>query len=211
MGGTEARRTLESWKAVAAYLGRSERTCRKWEHELGLPVHRLDDSSKAHVFAYADELDGWKEAQLEAERRRAVAVHGFRKFALGLRRLAKPWIGIPVMLALTGVAVSAVWFFDRESKIRHATRELLPQISQLVDEGEYFDAFKLAQQAQRYIEKDPLLQKEWRKFTAAVSVVSMPPGADVSIRDYRSTGSDWEDLGRTPIQNVVIPLAFLRW
>jgi len=67
MGGTEGRRVLESWKAIAAYLGRTEKTCRKWEHELGLPIHRLDDSPKAHVFAYADEIDRWKEEKLKTE------------------------------------------------------------------------------------------------------------------------------------------------
>jgi adenylate cyclase len=60
------RRLLESWKAIAAYLGRTEKTCRNWEHELGLPVHRLEDSARARVFAYADELDRWREEKLQA-------------------------------------------------------------------------------------------------------------------------------------------------
>ncbi len=62
------RRVLESWKEIAAYLGRTEKTCRKWERELGLPIHRLDNSAKAHVFAYEDELDRWKEEKLQAEK-----------------------------------------------------------------------------------------------------------------------------------------------
>ncbi len=60
------RRILESWKAIAAYLDRTEKTCQKWEHELGLPVHRLEDSARARVFAYVDELDRWKEEKLRA-------------------------------------------------------------------------------------------------------------------------------------------------
>ena len=56
---------LESWKAIASYLGRTEKTCRKWERELGLPVHRLDDSPKVHVFAYPEELDRWRKEKLE--------------------------------------------------------------------------------------------------------------------------------------------------
>lgn len=42
---------LDSWKEIAAYLGRSEKTCRRLEKDLGLPVHRLEDSPKARVFA----------------------------------------------------------------------------------------------------------------------------------------------------------------
>jgi TolB-like protein len=53
------RETLDSWKEIAGYLGRSVKTCRRWEHELGLPVHRLEESPKARVFAYPAELDQW--------------------------------------------------------------------------------------------------------------------------------------------------------
>jgi tetratricopeptide (TPR) repeat protein len=53
-------RLLDSWKEISAYLGRGVRTCRRWERDLGLPVHRLDGSTKARVFAYASELDDWR-------------------------------------------------------------------------------------------------------------------------------------------------------
>lgn len=55
----EERKILDSWKEIAAYLKRSERTCRRWEGELGLPIHRLDGTPKARVFTYTDELDRW--------------------------------------------------------------------------------------------------------------------------------------------------------
>ncbi len=50
---------LTSWKEIAAYLKSSVRTCQKYEAKMGLPVHRLDGSPKAHVFAYRGELDAW--------------------------------------------------------------------------------------------------------------------------------------------------------
>jgi eukaryotic-like serine/threonine-protein kinase len=52
---------LDSWKEISAYLGRNIRTCRNWERDLGLPVHRLDGALKAHVFAYTGEIDAWRE------------------------------------------------------------------------------------------------------------------------------------------------------
>ncbi|RPJ00552.1 MAG: tetratricopeptide repeat protein, partial [Candidatus Aminicenantes bacterium] len=45
-------RILESWKEIAAHLNRNVRTCQMWERDHGLPVHRLDGSPKARVFAY---------------------------------------------------------------------------------------------------------------------------------------------------------------
>ncbi len=55
---------LESWKEIAAHLHRNIRTCQMWEQELGLPIHRLDGSPKARVFAYEEELDRWLEEKL---------------------------------------------------------------------------------------------------------------------------------------------------
>src|SRR5580765_8731832 len=39
-------KTLESWKQIAAYLERSERTVRRWEASEGLPVHRREHESR---------------------------------------------------------------------------------------------------------------------------------------------------------------------
>ena len=60
----ENKKILESWKEIAVYLNRSETTCRRLEQELGLPVHRLEETPKARVFAYKEEIDRWiKETQ----------------------------------------------------------------------------------------------------------------------------------------------------
>jgi hypothetical protein len=38
---------LDSWKEIAAYLGRAIRTVQRWEREEGLPVHRLMHENRA--------------------------------------------------------------------------------------------------------------------------------------------------------------------
>ncbi len=54
---------LRSWKEIAAYLGYDQRTCYRWEHRFGMPVHRAEGGgSKSHVVAYKDELDRWFQA-----------------------------------------------------------------------------------------------------------------------------------------------------
>jgi tetratricopeptide (TPR) repeat protein len=58
---------LQSWKEIGAYLGRSERTCRRWETEFRLPVHRMDGSPRGSVFAYKSELDNWMSEILHEE------------------------------------------------------------------------------------------------------------------------------------------------
>lgn len=64
----ENRRILESWKEISAHLGRNTRTCQRWEIEQGLPIHRLDGTPKARVYAYADELDRWLEEKLGSDK-----------------------------------------------------------------------------------------------------------------------------------------------
>ncbi len=55
----EGKKVLDSWKEISAYLNRSVMTCQRWERQLDLPVHRLDGTPRARVFAYPDELDRW--------------------------------------------------------------------------------------------------------------------------------------------------------
>jgi hypothetical protein len=50
---------LNSWKEVAAYLGRGIRTVQRWERELGLPVRRPRGKSRSAVIAFKTELDRW--------------------------------------------------------------------------------------------------------------------------------------------------------
>src|ERR1700682_6748883 len=49
---------LDSWKEIAAYLKRDERTVRRWEAE-GLPVRRKVHKKQASVYAYKGEIDAW--------------------------------------------------------------------------------------------------------------------------------------------------------
>jgi hypothetical protein len=52
-------KTLESWKQIAAYLDRSERTVRRWEESEDLPVHRRGHQKCDTVFAYKHEIEAW--------------------------------------------------------------------------------------------------------------------------------------------------------
>src|SRR5271154_2924586 len=63
-------RALVSWKEIAAFLNRSERTVKRWERERGLPVHRVPGGERGSVFAYPGELGDWlkgKAIELEAD------------------------------------------------------------------------------------------------------------------------------------------------
>jgi tetratricopeptide (TPR) repeat protein len=57
-----AKKRLDSWKEIATFFGRDERTVKRWEKERGLPVYRVPGSARGGVFAYAEELAEWLKA-----------------------------------------------------------------------------------------------------------------------------------------------------
>jgi hypothetical protein len=69
-----ARKRLDSWKEIAVFFARAERTVKRWEAERGLPVHRVPGKSRSAVFAYSDELSDW----LKGEGQEAEAYESFR-------------------------------------------------------------------------------------------------------------------------------------
>jgi Flp pilus assembly protein TadD len=54
---------LDSWKEIAAFLGKGERTVKRWEQERGLPVRRVPGKSKGSVYAFSGELNDWLKSQ----------------------------------------------------------------------------------------------------------------------------------------------------
>src|SRR5580704_14457732 len=50
---------LDSWKEIATYLRRGERTEKRWETARGLPIHRVPGGGRGSVYAYTAELAEW--------------------------------------------------------------------------------------------------------------------------------------------------------
>jgi tetratricopeptide (TPR) repeat protein len=101
----EKENRLESWKEISSYLKRSIKTCQRWEIDLGLPVHRLDGTPSARVFAYPAALDHWMSEKLHH------GEAGVQAAAPGRGR-DKRWalIGAGATLGLAAVAV-LIWHF----------------------------------------------------------------------------------------------------
>jgi len=109
------------------------------------------------------------------------------------------------------VVAAAGWFLHRSSRVRWAREQALPEILRLVSEGDYWTAFSLSREAERYIPTDPILAKSMPELSTHVSIETTPPGADVYFKRYEAVDSDWEPLGRTPIARKRIPYGYYRW
>src|SRR5579864_3254976 len=62
-GPSDGNDRLDSWKEIAAHLGREVRTVQLWEKSEGLPVHRHQHGRQGSVYAFKSELDGWRNAR----------------------------------------------------------------------------------------------------------------------------------------------------
>lgn len=58
--------TLNGWKEIGAYFGRSSRSVQRWERDFRLPVHRMQTAKGQVIYARPVELEAWR---LEMERR----------------------------------------------------------------------------------------------------------------------------------------------
>ncbi|MBM4036764.1 MAG: DUF5050 domain-containing protein [Planctomycetes bacterium] len=93
---------LDSWKEIAAHLGRGTRTVQRWEREQGMPVHRLRlaGQKQGSVYAYKTELDAWW-------RQRGSALEGEAPAASDQPSAPRRWLW-PALLA--GAAIVAGFF-----------------------------------------------------------------------------------------------------
>ncbi len=93
---------LDSWKEIAAYLGRSVRTVIRWEQTEGLPVYRHQHEKKSSVYAFRRELDAWwagRRADLERETAPAATPP----------KRERVWILLAAAVTAVGVIGYAVW------------------------------------------------------------------------------------------------------
>jgi TolB-like protein/Tfp pilus assembly protein PilF len=61
--GEQLGRPLDSWKEIASWFNRSEKTVRRWEEREGMPVHRQLHNKRGSVYAYPNELRAWWESR----------------------------------------------------------------------------------------------------------------------------------------------------
>lgn len=50
---------LQSWKQIANYVGRTERTVQRWEREFGFPIRRPSGKTRSAVMALVSEIEEW--------------------------------------------------------------------------------------------------------------------------------------------------------
>jgi serine/threonine protein kinase len=130
-----------------------------------------------------------------------------------LRRIRRPRVAIPIVTVVLAISLVAVWLFNRQANIRWARQEALPEIERLAEENwrDFTEPYKLAEEAEKYIPRDPKLAEFFSKCTLNINVKTEPPAADIYMKEYKAPDSEWEYLGVSPLEKVRLPIGIFRW
>ncbi len=122
--------------------------------------------------------------------------------------LGRPAVLVAGLLVLVA-AGSVSWRIARNARVRHARNVTLPEIPKLLEQQKFVAAIRLARDAERIVPEDVarLRRETWTAF----SFRTEPPGADAFMKSYLDAGGEWERVGKTPIEEIRLPIGYYRW
>ena len=100
------------------------------------------------------------------------------------------------------IGATAVYFYWRSLNVKWA-REQLPQIEEMADRGDYFQAYELAVRARNYLPDDATIVRLMPAISDHLSIVTEPAGASVYLKRFMPDESGGfparELIGTTPV------------
>lgn len=119
------------------------------------------------------------------------------------------------ILILTGVAVVsamiAAWSYRAHAQLRWAREVALPEAIRLAEAGKATQAFSFIWKAQQVIPDDPSLDQIRREISHPTAILTNPTGATIWAKSYDEPNGEWLRIGRSPIENFLLPLGYFRW
>jgi dienelactone hydrolase len=138
--------------------------------------------------------------------------YGIKDFKSFLRVIRKPKIAIPAILVILTLAAVGYLYFNRQSKIRWAKYQVIPEIEKLAEEEKYAAVFKMILQAENIIPEDQILSELKNEATYPITILTDPPGSNIYVKDFSTFSvDDWVFLGQSPLEDVRAPRGYQRW
>lgn len=135
--------------------------------------------------------------------RRQRARHGL------VAKLKRPAVGVPVAVVVSALlAGAALWLSGAER--RWAEEEAMAEITDLIESGELYGAYRTVLQAEEHRPDDPELERVFERITLPVRVDTEPEGARIVLKEYGAPDAEWQEMGTSP-RNLRIPYELMHW
>lgn len=95
--------------------------------------------------------------------------------------------------------------------VQWALGTAMPEIERLLEQDDYTAAFNLVEQARPFVADDLRFQSLSTRAGCVISVDTMPPGAEVLLRNYSDATGEWTSIGTSPLNEIRVPRGFTRW
>ncbi len=177
--------------------------------ELRIIVHKTLAKNPEKRYQTADELlKELKRVHQEIAAPETVAFN-FRRFFFRVKIL------VPALLILCLFAATMVFYLKHQAKVRWAEKETLPQAEKLIEENDCWrgllPVYHLAKKIEAIIPHNPKLAGIFAKCALSINVKTDPPGARVYMKEYMAPESEWEYLGKSPLEKIRLPIGVFRW
>ncbi len=117
--------------------------------------------------------------------------------------------------ALAAVMVTALflgwWWWAANARVRWARTVAIPKIHVLSETDDMYGAYMLATEARTVLPDDAQLTGLWNDVAFPITVTTDPPGAEIAIRPYAAHDAAWFPVGQSPLKDVRVPAAMLRF
>jgi predicted esterase/predicted Ser/Thr protein kinase len=125
-----------------------------------------------------------------------------------LRSPQTKWLAAGVTFA---AALGAGWGLTHQWRSYWLEARALPRIAAFSEAGDLYEAYRLARQARDRFPADARVQQAIGRITFPLKVATDPAGAQVLVKRYSNPDEPWEKLGTTPLDQVDVPVAAMRW
>ena len=126
------------------------------------------------------------------------------------RRMSSAKLALVTAVAIVLIGTPAFWWMQRRAQSREL-EQAVAEVEALADADNYFAAFARLGEVERVAPEDERLPALRDRTSVQSSLVTEPPGATVSIKDYRTLDADWTVVGETPMPAARLPRGILRW
>ena len=127
------------------------------------------------------------------------------------RQVRRPAVAIPIAATLVVMSAGLAITATRAFAVHKARTVVEPEIAHLVEQHYYNAADELVRRIEMTVPGDQTVRDFIRDYRIVTSIVTSPPGAEVAIKDYATPDKPWRVLGHSPLNEVTVPLGYMRW